>query len=86
MTQPIAVRLPEDLDIAIRQRAHELGVSTSDMLRSIVAQWAYGEPVTIEDGFLSGRRTALQLAMELLPKLFEKSFPKTLAEAQQKKR
>jgi hypothetical protein len=68
---PICVRLPEDLDVAIRTRGAAEGLSPSEMLRSIITQWAYGSTPSVDEGYRQARSIAVRLAHEAIARAFD---------------
>jgi hypothetical protein len=78
---PIAVRLPDDLDALVRSRAESEGLTTSELLRSIVSQWAYGAAPSVGEGYLAARQVAIQAAHVALSHAFAEEMPQTYEEA-----
>lgn len=78
---PLAVRLPDDLDALVRSRAESEGLTTSELLRSIVSQWAYGTMPSVGEGYVAARNVAIQAAHVALSNAFADSMPETYEEA-----
>ena len=78
----IAVRLPPDLVAAVDAACAEQGITQSELLRTLVASWAYGESKLSgpDAGYLQGRAMAAQLAHAALRKALE-SLPSSPDEA-----
>jgi len=83
MANPIAVRLTDDLEVAFRARAEAEGLSSSELLRAIVAQYVYNEQPSTDAGYHVGRALAYQTAIALVKETMEQSFPPTFEQAQQ---
>jgi hypothetical protein len=81
--EPIAFRLPADLDEAVRERALAEGLSMSEMLRSIVSQWAYGSTPSADAGYFQARGVAVAAAHEVLRKVFDQFLPTSYEQALQ---
>ena len=63
---PICVKLPQDLDTAVRVLAEAQGISVSELLRTLLAQVVYGHASSVDDGYLAARRWASRLAHHAL--------------------
>lgn len=63
-TKSIAVRLPSDLASAVAVACEQQGITASELLRALVAQWAYGQSQLAgpDAGYEQARSMASQLA------------------------
>lgn len=68
-SKPIAVRLPNDLAAAVEQACEEQGITPSELLRGLVARWAYGHDAPLsgpDEGYKTARSMATRLVHALL--------------------
>jgi hypothetical protein len=72
-SKPIAVRLPNDLAAAVEQGCAEQGVTPSELIRGLVAQWAYGTNALAgpDAGYTEARSMATRLAYAALAQALE---------------
>ncbi len=77
----MAVRLPDDLEALIRTRAESEGLTTSELLRSIVSQWAYGTMPSVGEGYNAAKAVAIKAAHVALSHAFAEAMPETYEEA-----
>lgn len=77
----LAVRLPDDLDALVRSRAESESLTTSELLRSIVSQWAYGTTPSVGEGYFAARNVAIKAARVALAHAFAEAMPETYEEA-----
>ena len=63
-SKPIAVRLPNDLAAAVEQGCAAQGITPSELLRDLVAKWAYGGSALAgpDAGYTQARSMATRLA------------------------
>jgi hypothetical protein len=63
MSNPMCLRLPDDLQAAVAQMAAEAGVTTSEWIRDLLFRTVYGEPLGVNDGYLHGRSIGYRVAV-----------------------
>jgi hypothetical protein len=63
MSNPMCLRLPDDLQAAVAQMATEAGVTTSEWIRDLLFRTVYGEPLGVNEGYLHGRSVGYRVAM-----------------------
>lgn len=78
--QPMCVRLPEDLDAAVRALAESEGISPSEVLRSAVHQRVYSQIPSVDEGYKQARGLAIQFAHEAV-NLAAEQIPDSYEEA-----
>ena len=61
---PLCVRLPPDLDAAVRERAAREGLSVSEIFRALMSQWVYQQTPSVDEGYYNARQLAMKLAHE----------------------
>ncbi len=80
MANPVCVRLPDDLDVALRQRAEAEGLSVSELLISMLSHWVYGSTPSVDEGYKQARSLATKLAHEAVSRAID-DLPSTYEEA-----
>lgn len=77
---PICVRLPEDLDAAIRARCEAEGLTPSELMRSLASQYVYNDTPSVDAGYMQARTLAAKMAHAAVSAAIE-NLPQTFEEA-----
>jgi hypothetical protein len=69
---PICLRLPPDMRVAVTQLAEQQGLNISEWIRELIYRAIYGEAPGVDQGYMQGRALGFQVALQgLQTALFE---------------